>query len=573
VRFEHDKAGQITRLSFSGIPGNPGPDLHFGYDALRRLTSATTGVGALDIAITPDKEGRLTNSAQGGVNFSATYYDNGLLKTVGYNNDTFVVTYTYDLDDRLKTVSDNDASGVNTVTFTYDAAGRVTNVARSNSTNAIFTYDNADRLTRIQDAKGTTTILDLQYTLNADGDVTATNFTAPLLPVVMPNTEQFTFDAASQVKATGFTYDARGRLTTMPGHTFGWDGASRLITLDATTANAVTLDYDAFGDMTRRTAAGATTRFFYHHAIGLHPLVAERNESNSQLTRYYVWTPDGRLLYSVDAATGAPSFYHFDRIGSTLALTDGTGDVTDKYAYTPYGESLGHEAAAGHTLSTQLFTFIGRFGIRSEGPFYQMRARYYDPLTARFLSRDPGRPRLTDPRTLDPYLYALGNPARYLDATGADASDADKSDGVLALFFSVYLFGTSPGNESPESPYAETSDIALGRAKPTPDEVETTVIMPTLPTATVSGPPSSATPQTRSNDYVNDALTKTGGASVDRPPIRPWVSPPLEFSRNPFPKLPTRCRSRFHRPRPMRAAAPRLSRSRRSVGTTRRKRR
>jgi RHS repeat-associated protein len=392
-----DGASNVTQLDYSG-----GPSLQYAYDTLNRLTAAT------GVTLSRDAEGRITDSVQGAIHFSATYDDAGRLTSVSYNNNAFVVTYGYDTRNRLVSVSDNAAAGANSVTLLYDDADRLTGITRSSGVNATFTYDAADRLTRIQDGA----FLDLKYSLKADGDIAAVDFSAPLVPAVTPEAQSFVFDAGSQVKSPGFTYDARGRLTAMPGHTFAWDGASRLVTMDG-----VALGYDAFGDMISR----GTTRYFYHHAIGLHPLVAERAGSDFQ--RYYVWTPGGALVWSVDAVSGAASFYHFDRVGSTLALTNGAGALTDSYSYTPYGELRGHEATAGNTPSTQPFTFVGRFGIRREGAFYQMRARYYDPLTARFLSRDPAPPSLTDVRGHDPYLYALGNPTRYIDVNGAKPLD------------------------------------------------------------------------------------------------------------------------------------------------------
>jgi RHS repeat-associated protein len=56
---------------------------------------------------------------------------------------------------------------------------------------------------------------------------------------------------------------------------------------------------------------------------------------------------------------------------------------------------------------------------------YYLRARYYNPATGRFLSRDPedrqpfdskGEP--TDPKELHKYLYADGDPINRLDPTG-----------------------------------------------------------------------------------------------------------------------------------------------------------
>jgi YD repeat-containing protein len=338
------------------------------------------------------------------------------LATVSYAG-ALTVTYTYDMNDRLIGVADS-LSGAS-VALDYDAAGRITTLARSNGVNTTLTYDAADRLTRIQDGA----ILDLQYTLDAAGDITAANFaSAPLLPAVTAEAKKFQYDAASQVRATGFTYDARGRLTTMPGHAFAWDGASRLIALDATTGNAVTLGYDGFGDVTTRTTGGATTRYFYHHAIELHPLVAERAESNSQFTRFYIWTPGGRLLYAVDAATHAPIFYHFDRVGSTLALTDGrwsghrqllptrlTANFSATRAILARAPSHLRSSAPSASAPRDRFTKCARVTtIRSPHAFYRAI---------------PAGPRLGDPRTLDPYLYALGNPTRYVDLGGAEEEE------------------------------------------------------------------------------------------------------------------------------------------------------
>ena len=93
-----------------------------------------------------------------------------------------------------------------------------------------------------------------------------------------------------------------------------------------------------------RTEGGNTIHYYYNYAIGLKPIVAEKNDTTGQFLRYYVWTPGGSLLYMIDAVNNnTVYFYHFDRTGSPLALTDSPGTVTDTYAYAPYGELLGHQ--------------------------------------------------------------------------------------------------------------------------------------------------------------------------------------------------------------------------------------
>lgn len=167
----------------------------------------------------------------------------------------------------------------------------------------------------------------------------------------------------------------------------------------------MTLAYDGANNLQTRTAGGVTTRYFYHHAIGLVPILAERNETAGRMQRYYVWTPGGRLLYAIDPANGnAVSHYHFDQVGSTLALTAANGSVTDAYAYTPYGVLLGHTGT-----STQPFAYVGRYGVRAEptASLSHMRARYYEAASSRFLSPNQEWPTLGEPRLLSRYEWFL----------------------------------------------------------------------------------------------------------------------------------------------------------------------
>lgn len=387
-----DNAGNLTRAQFSA-----GPDLVFGYDDLNRLTAAD------GVAFGHDAEGRLTSCAQNGKAFGATYDNDGRLQTVSYHDGALVVTYAYDSRNRLIGVTDSAGTDLD---FAYDDAGRLTGITRaSGGVASTYSYDDAGRLTRIQEGG----FIDLQYDLSAAGEVAAVDYTAPVVPEVTAAVQALKFGKAGEIVSPGYAYDTLGRLTAAPGgKTYQWDGASRLVQ-----AEGVTLTYNGLGEVVTREAGGQTTRFYHHYALGLAPMVYEGRPAGAD--RAYVWTPGGRLLYSVDLGSNEPTFYHFDRMGSTLALSDDSGVVTDSYAYGPYGEPLAHNGT-----STQPFTYIGAFGVRTEGALYQMRARYYDPQTAQFLSRDPLPPRLHDVKSLNPYAYAAQNPQRYVDPDGEE---------------------------------------------------------------------------------------------------------------------------------------------------------
>lgn len=407
--ISYDGAGNVIEHRYSD-----GTVLQFGYNHLNRQTSGK------DIVLKYDEEENIINTQSSNVNFGATYDDGGGLHGVSYNNGSFSVTYTYDQRELLTSVQDN-LTGT-TVTFTYDDDRRLTGITRSNGITTTYNLDTADRLIRIQDG----TIADQQYAYNAANEVTQVIQNLPLDPasLLTAQTDTITYDDASQASSPGYTYDGRGRQISSPARIFSWDGADNLIgTGDAT------LEYNGLGDVIRRTEDFNTTHYYYNYAVELTPIMAEQDEGTGQFLRYYVWTPGGSLLYMIDVSAGNKvHFYHFDHLGSTLFLTDNSGAVTDSYAYTPYGFLLGHSGS-----NSQPFTFIGRLGIRQEGTngLYHVRARYYDSVTARFISRDPRWPNIEiGGGGLNPYLYALANPLKYIDMEGTDAKTKPIKDEI-----------------------------------------------------------------------------------------------------------------------------------------------
>jgi len=65
---------------------------------------------------------------------------------------------------------------------------------------------------------------------------------------------------------------------------------------------------------------------------------------------------------------------------------------------------------------------------------YYMRARYFNPLTGRFLSRDPEDGKPIDPKTLHKYRYASGDPVNRIDPRGrADEEEEGELDAISEL--------------------------------------------------------------------------------------------------------------------------------------------
>jgi RHS repeat-associated protein len=94
-----------------------------------------------------------------------------------------------------------------------------------------------------------------------------------------------------------------------------------------------------------------------------------------------------------------------DALGSTIALADDRGAITDQFAYGPFGES--------DTTVDHPFQYTGR---ENDGTgLYQFRNRYYSPTMKRFISEDPTG--MAGSGT-NYYAYANNDPLDNTDPTG-----------------------------------------------------------------------------------------------------------------------------------------------------------
>jgi RHS repeat-associated protein len=94
-----------------------------------------------------------------------------------------------------------------------------------------------------------------------------------------------------------------------------------------------------------------------------------------------------------------------------------SGAVTDTYEYDAFGNEINHTGTTPNNYLYRGEQFDSDLGL------YYLRARYYDPLTGRFMSRDPNAGNITIPATLHKYLYADGDPVDKFDPLGRDADE------------------------------------------------------------------------------------------------------------------------------------------------------
>lgn len=318
------------------------------------------------------------------------------------------VQYAYDCRGLLSQITDW-AGGV--TQFTWDNTRRMSTIQRANGVITQYGYDADGRLTAVTESLNGSVLSSVQLTCDAAGRITSANRNVPQSPVPAPGTIQFTYDAANQ--RTDATYDGVGRPTQAGGRTYTWDGASRLTSYSGPDG-AASFTYDGTGMRIASSTAAGNLSYVWNFAYPLPSISVLRNDSGDY--RYIVALPGGELLYTLEAADNSRHFFHFDEMGSTVFLSDDGGNVTDTYDATPYGEQVDHTGSSDNP-----FTWQGQWGVMQEGStgLFLMGLRYYDSASGRFLTKDPA-PGL-DPKTSNPYQFALENPLGQVDPMGEGA--------------------------------------------------------------------------------------------------------------------------------------------------------
>ena len=321
--------------------------------------------------------------------------------------------YAYDSLNRLTNVT--DWAGRKTV-MVYDLASRVTSITRPNGTVRTIGYDAAGQTTNIVEkaANGNVIVFFKQGWDNAAR--MQWEFGAPLPHSTGLPTRNMTFDDDNRlvnIDGQSVMNDLDGNMTNGPisSGTLGaytYDTRNRL-----TSAGGLSYTYDPAGNRTAVTNGATVTKFVINPNAKLSQVLTRIQNS---VTNYYIY--GGGLQYQVTEMASATNTltYHYDYRGSTVAISDANGNVTDRIEYSAYGNTT-YRAGTNDTP----FLFNARDGVRTDanGLLY-MRARYYNPFVCRFLNPDPS----VFSGGLNFFAYANGNPVSYIDPFGLQTGNA-----------------------------------------------------------------------------------------------------------------------------------------------------
>jgi RHS repeat-associated protein len=484
----YDPADERTGISYSDGTTH---SVAYTYDADSQRATMVDATGTTTYTV--DSLHRLTATT------------NGAGRTVGYGYDIgnrlSALTYpgakvlTRGFDDAGRLTSTTDwLSTPTTNTFGYDDDGNWTTTTYGNTDTATRTVNRADQITALTYQNGATTLATLTYT-RTDAGLLATTTPSAGAPGA---TDTYTRNPRAQLTSpdntgTTWAYDAADRITKLTGGTtLAYDTADQLTTSTPTTGPATTYTYDNRGQRTAAlvTGAGSSTTQTYNQAGNLTAttpaggatttygydgdgLRANKTPAGGSIA-YMAWDAvtntvplllnddDASFIYGpngtpVEQVKGTTNTYPMgDQLGSTVLLTGSTGAVTGTWTYNAYG------ATTSHTLTgTTPLLYNGQYQ-DTETNLYYLRARYYDPTTAQFLTADP----LT-PQTRNRYTYAGGSPLDNTDPAGLESADEEGGHPV-----------PGPSNEGGDFGLGDGASVADGAASAAEEELEAVLDTP-----------------------------------------------------------------------------------------------
>ncbi len=411
----YDMANRLTQT----VGVTPNSTVEYGYHPGGQVSSVASLVG--NVSYTLDAGDRLSSITAPAGTFDYSYNsNNGLIAKVARATGVFSVTNKYDVMDQVAEI--NWAAGTNqpiTFNYGYNNAGMITQkvtVINDQGATNDYTYDDLDRLTaEIRHIDSNT--FTVAYAYDRAGNRTQMTENGTNINYSLGQGNRLnTFGAIGDCD-----YDDAGNVTDIAYNdgrvlALTWDSRYRLTSVSINGSQSESYGYDALGRRISVSSGGVTEKMIYD---GLH--VIADTDQNGNLVRSYTYGPgvDNILSMTMHGETTNTYYYVKDHLGSVQAIVDSSGSVVESYQYGGWGNVLGVYDSTGGVLQTSSignrFLWQGREYSWMTGLYY-FRARWYDPITGRWLSNDP----IGISGGLNQYVFCNDNPVMFIDPLGLD---------------------------------------------------------------------------------------------------------------------------------------------------------
>ncbi len=471
VRYTRDADGLITLIAL--------PD-----GAVETITQSPSGPTAIDdargITRLAYDGGRLLSRAEPDATAVEYEYDNeGRIASI--TSPTGTTWYTYDDGGRLITVTTDEDERVNyvyndagalaeirlpnglTTVRSFDASGRLQRQTTENAAGQIIidyqmTYDDLDRLIRRDELHSDQAV---EYAFDTRSQLIREQWSSE---GVVTRTVQLEYDAVgnltrkvdSQEGEVLYSYDDNDRLVREGETTHSYDEQGNLVrslgdSIDVTRtydakgrligvtdgAQRIEYGYDVSGNRISRQIDGETTRYLLDTNRRFTETLVELDGGGAILAAYV----HGVGLLKMQRGDQT-RYYHGDGHHDIRQLSDIDGQVTDEYQYLSSGELTDQMGEAENP-----YLYKGQYFDATVNMYY-LRARWYDPLRARFDQIDPFSGEVENPLTLHRYLYASNDPIDRMDPSGqmsmVSMGAAINISATLSMM-AIDLYGISQG--------------------------------------------------------------------------------------------------------------------------------
>ena len=243
-----------------------------------------------------------------------------------------------------------------------------------------------------------------------------------------------------------YAYDANGNMTAGGGRSFVYTSYNMLWSVgNASTCHEFVFQSEHMrSQQTIYNAACRTTsgqpdnaaspvasRTLYLHPDAANGLSFER-EQKGGTTTYKHFINAGGMVVGVlsttttgvtSSAVGAMKYFHYDHLGSVIAVSDSGAGIVERRSFDPWGRPRNLNGTAGSgELPGGLASATDRgFALHEhlEGlGIVHMNGRVFDPLLARFMSADPFVQATFDGQSYNRYSYLMNDPLDGTDPSG-----------------------------------------------------------------------------------------------------------------------------------------------------------
>ena len=407
-----------------------GRTIDYGYDALNRQTGIVESPTNLATCFYQGFKPRQTDLANG-LSCNINY---GLGEEIIQCLDaptgggTAIVDFLYGHDgvyNRLYEERVHDGVGEK---YAYDSTYRLTETLYDIPNPATSTSGQKVRETFIYDELDRRDVVDLDVASVRPPFDTA----GPQSLYYEPNllSEYLEIDDTAGLQSADRSYDLNGNLIQDETYDYEFDALNRLIRVQRIdNTERVTFEYDANGRRTAKVVENPISTVVLdelYYCSGAE-VIEERDAATESVQRTYVLS--NRLDHPLQMREGASEYYyHQNSLGSVYKLSNAAGAVAEEYAYDSYGRS---SILLDDGNCENPYRFTGR-RLDPESGLHYYRARYQQPETGTFLSRDP----MGYVDSASVFVYVSDNPVNSIDPWGLD--DKDRLESILSDIQDAY---------------------------------------------------------------------------------------------------------------------------------------